>query len=166
MGSASSVVKTMGKRESGSLESNNLQALAQPGQRPGSSTLFKGTDAFAKGGAVAGNNPTHSLSQHPGATDANHNMMMDRYYNRNQFEDEDGFVEDQSNNESLDAVNISTPVTYGVNHQGRPQTSHGRIRKQIAPVNGIQKREEKQTGLGETSVKNWDESKETDISKK
>lgn len=33
-------------------------------------------------------------------------------------------------------------------------------------MNGIQKREEKQTGLGETSVQNWDESRETDVSKK
>lgn len=32
-------------------------------------------------------------------------------------------------------------------------------------MNGLQRREEKQTGLGETSVQNWDESKETDISK-
>lgn len=97
---------------------------------------------------------------------------MDRYYNQggNQFYEDDmddGVFEDNSNNnESLDAVNISTPGTYGVSHHGRPQTSHGRIRKQIQPVNGIQKREEKQSGLGETTVKNWDESEETDVSKK
>ena len=45
---------------------------------------------------------------------------MDRYFNR-QLEDDEAIQEDMSgNNESLDAVNISTPGTYGVNHQGRP----------------------------------------------
>lgn len=47
-------------------------------------------------------------------------QTMDRYFNR-QLEDDEAIQEDMSgNNESLDAVNISTPGTYGVNHQGRP----------------------------------------------
>lgn len=90
---------------------------------------------------------------------------MDRYSNVVQEDDEAVVEGNGNNNESLDAVNISTPGTYSINHQGRPQTSHGRVRKNFVPVNGIQRREEKQSGLGETSVQNWDESKETDLSK-
>lgn len=33
-------------------------------------------------------------------------------------------------------------------------------------MNGLQKREEKHSGLGETSVQNWDENQESDMSKK
>ena len=62
---------------------------------------------------------------------------MDRYYNRQQEDDEAVLEDNSTNNESLDAVNISTPGTYGVNHQGRPQTSHGRVRKNVMPMNGI-----------------------------
>ena len=111
----------------------------------------------------AGNLGFNSLQ--PAPVERSNNM--DLYYNQGLVEDEEPIVDDNSgNNESLDAVNISTPGTYGVSNQsGRPQTSHGRVRKNVRPVNGIQKREEKQTGLGETSVSNWDESKETDLSK-
>lgn len=70
--------------------------------------------------------------------------------------------------ESFNAANVTTPGTYtsGTNAQGRPQTSHGgRVRKRVMPDGGIIKREEKQVGLGETSVQNWDETAEQDVSK-
>lgn len=173
LGSAAPGLKSLGKRESGSLEGNNLQALSQPGQRLGNSNPTKGPDLSKKGSGVPqALNPQLKMPSQ-GAQISGFNSlqpgentnMMDRYYNSRPDED-DGIPEDQSNNnESLDAVNISTPGTYGNNFQGRPQTSHGRVRKNVAPVNGIQKREEKQTGLGETSVQNWDETKETDVSR-
>ena len=91
--------------------------------------------------------------------------MFKKYYQKDQSEDNQP-ENSGNNNESLDAVNISTPGTNTFVNQGRPQTSHGRVRKQAAPVNGIVKREEKHSGLGETSIQNWDENQETDLSKK
>jgi hypothetical protein len=69
IGATSSGPKPLGKRESGSLESNNLHALSQPGQRPGSSTLFQGNHL---------NGDASSLTTQP----QEHANMMDRYYNR------------------------------------------------------------------------------------
>ena len=55
----------------------------------------------------------------------------------------------------------------------RPQTSHGGrpgARKAHNPrgegLNGIQRREEKHAGLGDTSKNMWDEDTETDVSRK
>ena len=75
--------------------------------------------------------------------------------------------DDNRHEDAFAAMDISTPGAYagGTNAQGRPQTSHGRVRKRVMPDGGIIKREEKQIGLGETSVQNWDETQEQDVSK-
>ena len=41
--------------------------------------------------------------------------MADRYYNPQTVDDDGVFEDNDGNDESLDAVNISTPGAYGVN---------------------------------------------------